>query len=103
MTSANLLRRMVLVGALFDIGLLCLSFWFFGGAHGPEGPFFVINVLNAPVAPVLLEGLPLETSALKGIVAAFAVVALTGAVYGLLIGLAVVGWRRVRDRSVDRR
>ena len=90
------------MGALVDLGMFCLSFVFFGGPHGPEGPFFVINVLNAPVAPVLLEALPLETSALKGMVVAFGVVALNGALYGLLVGLAVVGWRRIRERRAGR-
>jgi len=73
--------------------MFCASFVFFGGAHGPEGPFFVLDVLNAPIATIVLPLFPLETPTTIGVLAAFGIVAVNGALYGLLLGGLFAFWR----------
>jgi hypothetical protein len=99
-TTKRLLARFVSVAALVDLGMFCASFVFFGGAHGPQGPFFVLDVLNAPVAAIVLPLFPLETSTTIGVLAAFGIVAVNGALYGLLLGGVFAFWRAgLRERG----
>ena len=92
MTTKRLLVRSVSIAALVDLALFCASFVFFGGAHGPRGPFFVLDVLNAPIASIVLPLFPLETSTTIGVLAAFGIVAVNGALYGLLLGGILAFW-----------
>jgi hypothetical protein len=93
MTTKRLLVRSASIAALVDLGMFCASFVFFGGAHGPQGPFFVLGVLNAPIAAIVLPLFPLETSTTIGVLAAFGIVAVNGALYGLLLGGLFAFWR----------
>jgi len=98
MTSLRVLLRIASFGILIDLGVFCASLLFFGGPHGPAGPFFVFEVLNAPVASAVLSTLPESTSTLVDMLVALGVVALNGALYGLIVGFLVLALRRVRGR-----
>jgi len=91
--TKRLLVRAAASGALVDLGVFCASFLFFGGAHGPQGPFFVLDVLNAPIASLVLPLFPVETSTTIGTMAAFGIVAVNGALYGLFLGGVWAFWR----------
>src|SRR5262245_54984085 len=75
-------------GALVDLVVFIGSFVFFGGAHGPAGPMFVLGVLNAPVRELVVRLWPPEARTNSDdVMLAFLVVLLNGALYGLLVGL----------------
>jgi hypothetical protein len=89
----------VLWGALLDLAVFIASFAFFGGAHGPAGPMFVLGVLNGPLRELSDRLIPMERSTPSlDIALAFGVVLVSGALYGLIVGLVAVGWRRIRGR-----
>jgi hypothetical protein len=52
-----------------------------------------LGVLNAPIAAIVLPLFPLETSTTIGVLAAFGIVAVNGALYGLLLGGLFAFWR----------
>jgi hypothetical protein len=83
--------------------LFCSSFVFFGGAHGPAGPMFVLGVINAPIAELGLWLVPPEKSSnALDLVLMFAEVAVNGALYGLVAAIAVASWRAIfrKRRSI---
>lgn len=94
----------VLWGALVDLGVFLASFVFFGGAHGPQGPMFVLGVLNAPVRELADRMWPAETStdAIDAVMM-FEVVLVNGAVYGFLVGVLVKTWLVLRKLIPGRR
>ena len=97
MKAAARIGRFIVWGALIDVLVLCFSFVFFGGAHGPAGPMLVLWVLNAPVVGVVLKRFPTyETPMAVDLALAFGSVVLNGALYGAVAGLAVAFWRRAR-------
>ena len=91
-------------GALIDFVVFVGSFAFFGGAHGPAGPMFVLGVLNAPIREFVVRQWPPETRTnTTDVVLAFLVVLVGGALYGLLVGLLSRLWQFFRrPRSSDR-
>jgi hypothetical protein len=102
--SLPTLRAFVAWGALADLAAFLASFAFFGGAHGPAGPMYVLGVLNAPVREVVDQLVPMERSSdAIDIALAFVVVLVNGAIYGLVVGAAVNFWRRLAAREKGRR
>ena len=100
MKSPLTMRRFVQYGAFVDLAAFCASFVFFGGAHGPEGPMFMLTVINAPMRSVARALVPADSSSENiDLVMMFAVVLLNGALYGLIIGIGVAFWRAVFRRD----
>jgi hypothetical protein len=99
LTSRKRLRFFPLWGALIDVIFFCASFMFSGGAHGPVGPWFVLWVINAPIAELGSRLFPFEDRwlALDPLLA-FAEVAINGALYGLVAALVVALWRAIRRK-----
>jgi len=65
---------------------------------------YVLGVLNAPVRELADILVPMERSSDSiDIALAFVVVLVNGAIYGLLVGVAVSFWRRVTARERGRR
>ena len=96
-------RSFALYGALVDLTLFCLSLAFFGGAHGPEGPMFMLWIVNAPVARLGSALFPFEDRALAlEPLLALSEVAMNGALYGLVAAVIVAAWRRAfhKPRSI---
>ena len=80
--------------AIADLILFLLSFSLFGGPHGPAGPMFVLWVINKPIAELRLRLFPLETTSdALDVVLGLAVVAINGALYGLVAAVIVAAWR----------
>lgn len=80
-------------GALIDLLVFVGSFAFFGGAHGPSGPMFVLGVLNAPIREVAVRLWPPEARTnTTDLVLVFGVVLVNGALYGVLAGLLNRVW-----------
>src|SRR5262245_27799174 len=91
MTLPKAFGGFVLLGVKVDLALFAASFAVFGGAHGPAGPMFVLNVLNAPVLGVVNRLWPAERSTdLVDLLLAFLVVIVNGALYGAVAGLVVL-------------
>jgi hypothetical protein len=94
MASVSLVKYAVR-GALIDLLILCVSFLFFFGPHGPIGPIFVLWVLNWPGTALAHRVVPAEWSSnVVDPILAFATVVLTGAVYGLVFGVVMMVRRR---------
>jgi hypothetical protein len=93
------LRSFPLYGAMIDLILFCASFAFFGGAHGPTGPMYVLHVMNAPVAKLGSWLLSERSSTAFDLMFAFGEVALNGALYGLAVALVVASWRAIFRRG----
>jgi len=84
-------------GALTDLAILLISFLFLGGPHGPAGPMFVVGVLNAPVNDQVNRLIPMEQiDPFADLLLMPLVIVVNGALYGLIVGFAVLAWRRVR-------
>ena len=98
--SVKRVAAFVVWGAVIDLTVFLMSFIFFGGAHGPAGPMFVLGVLNWPGTRLYNVLVPMEKgSNAQDAVFMFVVVIASGAVYGLLAGLIVAArdwWQRAR-------
>jgi hypothetical protein len=97
------LRMFPLYGAIIDLIVFCISFIFFGGAHGPAGPMFVLWVINRPIAEDRSRLIPFETTSnTMDMVLALGVLAVNGALYGLVAAIVVALWRAIfrKPRSI---
>lgn len=95
------LRWYPLYGAVIDVLLFCVSFLFYGGAHAPAGPVFVLHILNSPVATIGRWALRDRTTSSYDVFFVFAEIAANGALYGLVVATVVAlrGALRRRRRS----
>jgi hypothetical protein len=104
MRSPTTVGEFVVWGALADLAVFVASFAFFGGAHGPAGPMYILGVLNAPIRELADRLVPMERSSdTIDLALAFVVVIVNGALYGLLVGAVVSFWRRVTVSEKGRR
>jgi hypothetical protein len=104
MRSPTTVGEFVVWAALADVAVFVASFAFFGGAHGPAGPMYVLGVLNAPIRELADRLVPMERSSdTIDLALAFVVVIVNGALYGLLVGAVVSLWRRVTVSEKGRR
>jgi hypothetical protein len=87
------LRWFPLYGAAIDVLVFCASFLFYGGAHGPSGPMFVLHILNAPVASIGRRFLRDRATSSYDVSLVFVEIAANGALYGLVVA-TVVALRR---------
>jgi hypothetical protein len=81
-------------GAAIDLVAFILSFLFFGGAHGPSGPMFMLWVVNRPMSELRLRLID-TTSNSTDLILAIVALAINGAIYGALIAGVVALWRAV--------
>ena len=98
--------RYMALGALSDLGLLLAGFFlpFPLGPHGPGGAGFVLNVVNWPLARLLVRVYPSFWAASdeQAIALSVAVVVLNGAIYGLVYCAATAWIQGRRANPVDR-
>lgn len=96
MTSSSKirLREYPLYGAAIDVIAFFASFVFFGGAHGPAGPMFMLWVINKPFSALRLKLFPIgTTSQAMDWVLALGAIAINGALYGAGAAIIVALWR----------
>lgn len=93
------LRLYPVYGAAIDLVAFVASFAFFGGAHGPAGPMFMLWVVNRPMSELRLRLIPIETTSdWTDFALALVSIAINGALYGAIAAAFVALWRAIFRR-----